>query len=215
MTNKELTEYCTLMGINVESKNVSKPTKAELLLAISEYEAAIPKTSVATDDEIDAEIAKMELEAGIIPSATDNVTTPAIINLTPEEIEEQKRKDKARSRLKKKRENQFKVRVIINSNDPNQNRLSTQAEYVTWGNSTGHYTDIFVVGKPWMIRKGALNNLKNKKIIKSITNDEGVVVKQETIPAYIIQELPLPTKEELAIIAKRQIIRENSTRDLD
>ena len=198
MTNKELAEYCSENEISVESKNVSKPTKTEYLNAIYENEG-----DILGDELIDPITLADDVESFLDVSDTEN------------EVQNNSKKEKQLTRSEKRRLKWKELmplrRVIINSNDNSQTKIKNQVEFATWGNRLiGHHTDRFVLGRPWHVREGALRNLRNMKISRSIQDEDGNTVRFETVPAYIIQELEPLSKNEIELIAKRQVIRESS-----
>ncbi len=189
MKNKDLIEYCKEEGIEVEAKNVSKPTKTELLDAIKKFEAE---------------------QLGEIEGFFE-----------PEEIEELENKPEVEKpkmtraqKRKKQHDELFPLRrVLITSNATNQTQ--TNLKFITWGNGLiGHQTDRVYLGKPWHVREGALRNMRNATISKSIQDEEGNTVRFETVPAYNIQELQPLSKKEIDLIAKRQTIRDASIESL-
>lgn len=194
MTNKELQALCDDLGIDVDSKNVSKPTKREYIIALERFNS---KDQQDADEflnvgEPDGK-EKMQEEAG------------------------QKVKVK-KTRAQKRREQQHVLfqlkRVIITSNQTNQTKTNG-IERITWGNRlVGIQTDNVVLGKPWHVREGALRNLRAAIVRNSVQDDEGNQVRWETVPAYNIQELEPLTKEEIDKIAKRQTIRDASIESL-
>jgi len=210
MKNAELEEYCKVRNIHVDAKNVSKPTKAELLFAISEFNAS-QKKEPAIEDEILSEIEEQEKEAKIISKKADDFLDEDDIALS---MKANKKAEKVKNKRARKLELISMKRVIINSNAKTQTMHPNQVHFVTWGNRNGHYTDRFILGKPWIIRTGAIENLKRQTARVPIQNENGETIRFETKPAWLIQELPQPTEEELAIIAKRQTIRENSIENL-
>jgi hypothetical protein len=209
MTNKELQKYCTENNIRVDSKNVSKPTKTEFILAINEHEAG-PSVATSIDDVIDDNMIGSDINADeSLDDFFDN----------DDGVKPKANKNKKITRAEKRKQQYLESmplrRVIINSNDNNQTRTKNQVEFCTWGNRLiGHHTDRFILGKPWHVREGALRNLQNKKISIPIQDEEGNTIKFEVVPAYVIQRLDDLTKAELEVIAKRQTIRDNSIDNL-
>jgi len=210
MKNSELVEYCKVRNIPVQAKNVSKPTKAELLFAISEFNAS-QKKEPAIEDEILSELEEQEKEAKIIIKKADDFLDNSDIVLAEKA---NKKVEKAKKKRARKLDLISKKRVIINANSKTQTMHPNQVHFVTWGNRNGHYTDRFILGKPWTIRTGALENLRRQTIRVGIQNEDGETIRFETKPAWLIQELPQLTEQELSVIAKRQTIRENSIENL-
>jgi len=189
MKNKDLIEYCKEEGIEVEAKNVSKPTKTELLNAIKKFEAE-------QLGEIEGFFEPEELE----------------------ELENKPEVPKNKMTRAQKRQMQrnelFPLRrVLITSNAKNQTQ--TNLQFITWGNGLiGHQTDRVYLGKPWHVREGALRNLRESVITFPVQDEEGNTIKFETGPAYNIQMLEPLTEEEIEKIARRQTIRDSSIESL-
>jgi len=192
-TNAELKQFCEDEGIDVDSKNVSKPTKKEYIAAIEAFNA---KNNADAEDFLATEEPVVEPEA------------------KKEEPKTTTKETRAQKRRRQYNEMHALKRVIITSNATNQTK--TQAiERITWGNRLlGHNTDNVVLGKPWHVRQGALNNMKNAKTTNSIQDDEGNQVRFETVNTYNIQMLDPLTPEEIEKIAKRQTIRDASIESL-
>ncbi len=192
MTNPKLKEYCENENIDVDSKNVSKPTKAEYVASI--------KKSIETDE--------AEVEADWLPETKEEEIV---------EVKETKKPKLTRSQKRKKQFNEMHAfkRVIVTSNDDSQTKINNQVNYVTWGNRLlGHQTDRVIFGKPWHVREGALRNLRETTLYKSIQDEEGNTVRTEKIPKYNIQDLTNLSQKEIDDIGKRQIIRDSSIESL-
>ena len=194
MTNKDLAEYCKEEGIEVESKNVSKPTKAEFLAAIKKFEEE--QLGLADAD---------EFLKGTLPESEID------------ESSEDKPKKRKLTRAEKRKIQHTELfplrRVLITSNMTSQTQ--TNLQFITWGNGLiGHQTDRVYLGKPWHVREGALRNMKAATITEPIQDEEGNQVKFETKPAYNIQMLDPLSQEEIDKIAKRQTIRDSSIESL-
>jgi hypothetical protein len=210
MTNKDLIEYCKDEGIDVDSKNVSKPTKKELLAAIKAFEQGQAEPEEVT------EVSDEEIEDEGMTDADE------FLNMLDEPTVETKKestaiKTKKLSRAQKRRlqYNEYMPlkRVLVTTNADNQTK--TSLVFITWGNGLlGHRTDRVYLGKPWHVRQGALNNMKAAFTAISIQDEEGNQVKSETLPTYNIIELDALTKNEIETIKKRQIIRDASIESL-
>ncbi len=191
MKNKDLIEYCKEEGIEVKAKNVSKPTKTELLDAIKAFEKeqlGDIEGFLDAEDTVDEEDTVEPVVAG-------------------------KKMTRAQKRNKQRLELFPLRRVLVTSNATNQTQ--TNLQFITWGNGLiGHQTDRVYLGKPWHVREGALRNLKNARITEPVQDEEGNTVRFETKPAYNIQELSPLSKDEIDRIAKRQIIRDSSIESL-
>ena len=210
MTNKDLAEYCKEEGIDVDSKNVSKPTKKELLAAIAKFEEA--QTEPAVEAAI-PELSEEEIEDEGMTDADEflaEVETPAVKAKPAKKGAKLTRGEK---RKQQRAELMPLRRVLITTNADNQTKTSLL--FITWGNGLlGHLTDRVYLGKPWHVRQGALNNMKRANTRISIQDEEGNQVKFETVPTYNIIELEALTEEEIEKIAKRQTIRDASIESL-
>jgi len=208
MTNKDLAEYCVDEGIEVNSKNVSKPTKKELLDAIKSFEAKQLEPVEALDlseDEIS--------EEGMTDADEFLAQAEPVKTVEPTKSTKPVKLTRAQKRRKQYNELMPLRRVLITTNADNQTK--TNLVFITWGNGLiGHNTDRVYLGKPWHVRQGALNNMKNAMTRISVQDDEGNQVRFETVPAYNIIELDPLTKEEIERIAKRQTIRDASIESL-
>jgi len=209
MTNRELVTYCNDHGIDYKSgaKNVSKPTKTELLHAISD----------SVKDGI-----KYDLDEAISKSANDPVIDEKddFMSMVNSDIANRPKKSAAKMTKEQKRRKQYAElmplrRVIITSNNTNQTMIPNQIHYCTWGNRIlGYNTDRFILGKPWHVREGALRNLMEMRIRIPIQNEEGETMKFQTVPAYNIQRLDDLSEDEIKRIARKQIIRDSSIESL-
>jgi hypothetical protein len=219
-TNKELIAFCEENGIRVNAKG-AKPNKTELLDAIQSFFAEgddVERTKFNEDTQVDMDdVLSDDVIEALEPDATDadellDVGSPQPVDKydveRTAETRAQKRKRQYKEMMKLKR-------VIIASNNTNQTKIKNQVNYCTWGNRLlGYHTDRYVLDTPWHVREGALRNLRNARITRHINDAEGNTVKFETVPAFIIQELPQLTKDEIKTIAKKQIIRESSIENL-
>ena len=182
LTNAELSSLIEDLGIEVEAKNPKKPNKAELVAALNEYHGTVP--------EVEAEVEEPETKQSL--------------------------NKKVQSKGAKRKEQYNKmmrlIRVNVTSNKTGLSKpIKNQVMTVSWGNRLlGYHTDRLVLGKPWHVRFGALENLRKAVITESIQNDEDNRVDTQEIPAYNIVELKQLTKPELDKMAKRQTIRNES-----
>lgn len=178
-TNAELKQLCADLGLDVEAKNPSKPNKAELIKALEIY-----------DGTYEEEVTE---EPGTETAPTNK---PAKLN-------------KAQLRRKQYQDKMKLVRVMITSNAVNQTKAgSDEVQTVSWGNRVlGYQTDRYILGKPWHVRQGALDNLRNSTITIPAQNDEQNKVDWNVVPAFNIVELAPLTKEEIKTIAEKQKVR--------
>ncbi len=205
MTNKELVAYCDRNNIDIDSKNVSKPTKAEIFKAI-ESAGELAEETLIEDEGLSEYDVEEGLDEFLDISEPDDVRKIVAKTRKP-----------TRAELRQKQVDELMPlrRVIITENDKNQTTIPTQVHYSTWGNRLlGHPTDRFVCGSPWHVREGALRNLRGMMAARAVQDEEGNTVRHETINKYIIQELAPLTQAERDIIAKRQLIRDSSIESL-
>jgi hypothetical protein len=141
--------------------------------------------------------------ADVINAIIDNASQPA--NETPAD----KKRNKAKEAKKRLRDLQAYSRVIVTElyrPEEYENDDSNRVKFVTWGNRFGHHTTRIVFGVPWICPKGAIANLETATY-RPVSNKGMSAKVGEPQPAYKIEYLPLPTKEELEEIAKSQALR--------
>ncbi|MCK5848974.1 MAG: hypothetical protein KAH01_07260 [Caldisericia bacterium] len=205
MTNKDLIEYCEAEGIDVDSKNVSKPTKKELLTAIELFE----KNQMSDADEFLKEAKTEE------PEIEEEIQNNTEYEKAMEVLKEKKKPKLTRAQKRKKQHDELMPlkRVIITTNADNQTK--TNLEFITWGNGLiGHHTDRVYLGKAWHVREGALRNMERAIITESVQNEDENRVDFITKNAYNIQRLDPLSEAERERIGKRQIIRDASIESL-
>lgn len=98
-------------------------------------------------------------------------------------------------------------RVIVHDSQTMQTPVPTAT--VTWGNrALGIHNDVIHFGKPWYIRRGALQNLRDAEITEYTQDREnGGQMRTETRKRYLITETEGWTEEELQKYAMDQKIR--------
>jgi len=216
MKNADLGTYCKNNGIAVNAKNISKPTKAEFISAIKasgKYEGSTGETLTETPDQVTESEVLDTTPVDDLQDESDvndllDVGEPKLSNIEKNKNAE---KDKRISLARKKKMMMQLKRVTITMPNKTQTTVENQVHYVTWGNTEfGHMTDKFIVGSPWHVRLGALKNLEAATIGVSIRGEGGKGVRYKKVPKYNIQYLDPLSKEELALIAKRQVIRDSS-----
>lgn len=201
-TNSDLKDYCQSEEITVSSKNVSKPTRAEYLKAIQDFEQ--------NNNEL------VETEKNEYIDESNMTSIDEFLNDDLEFIE--KSKNSTRLSRAEKRKMQYEElmplrRVLITSNSTNQTQ--TNLHYITWGNGLlGHMTDRVFLGRPWHVREGALRNIEAAMITEPVQDYDTNTVKFESKPAFNVKKLDPLTKEEIDKIAKRQAIRNASIESL-
>lgn len=199
-TNAELVEMVKTQGLTVDAKNPAKPVKAELIKAIVDN----------TADEVDELTAIMEAE--------DNANAQAALKDAELEVIKEREptapvpKKMTRAQLKKKQfaDKMKYCRVMATSNRSSETK--TDLVTISWGNGLlGYHTDRVMLGKPWHVRQGALDNMNGSTVIIQVPKytDTGASngVERTTIPAYNIVDLGLLTQEEYSKMAEKQQIR--------
>ena len=204
MTNKQLAAYCATNSIDVDSKNVSKPTKTEYLKSIESAGHMVEEDEILNEGLEDVE------DLGDVDEFLDiSDDTPSMPTRGPVKVSRAERRLSLHNELMPLR------RVIITENDKNQTGLQNQVHFATWGNRLiGHHTDKFICGSAWHVREGALNNLIGMMANISIQDEEGNTIKHDRVPKFVIQRLDPLTQEERETIAKRQLIRDSSIESL-
>ncbi len=137
-----------------------------------------------------------------INNAADNIEPTKEKVVTKKETLGQKRRRMKKELFKLKRVIITEQHKIQSYSEDDSNRLM----YVTWGNSLiGIQTTRIVFGHPWMVPEGALKNLREVKATVSSLKNQRIVSHQ--VDAYKIEDIGLPTKQEIEEIAKRQKYR--------
>ncbi len=190
-TNKELLELCEERNIEVNSKNVSKPTKKEFIVALE-----------SDDSEADSFLETSTPE----PVVAEVKETAKVVR---------GRKPLTKAQVKRIQFNELMAlkRVIVTQAGDSQTKVQHQT--FSWGNRVvGHQTDRVVFGKPWHVREGALKNIKLAMTTESVQNTDNNRVDTVSKPQFIVQELAPLSRDEIEIIGKRQTIRDSSIESL-
>ncbi|OOR84915.1 hypothetical protein [Moraxella canis] len=109
-------------------------------------------------------------------------------------------------------ENLKLVHVVVTS--MNSQKANIGFETFQVGNSViGTIKRVVPLGKPWLVENIILKAIKDKQFQQFIERDDpnnrhNKLVESRLVPAFAVQELPLPTEEEIAELAKRQETRE-------
>ena len=182
-TNAELSSLIEDLGIDVDAKNPKKPNKAELVAALYKYDGVEPE-----------KVAEVESEADV------------------KAVVKPKKQTKAQKRREQRNKYMRLIRVTVTSNSSSQTKMDPkQFMTISWGNELlGYHTDRLILGKPWHIHYGALQNLADCEISTSVQNDEKNRIETTVGPAYNIDKMTPLTRDELEKMAKRQIIRDSS-----
>jgi hypothetical protein len=200
MKNNELMALCDELGVDVESKNVSKPTKAELIAALTQYDK---ETNEFLDDGSD-DTGNYKDD---VPIASNDKPIPFNGKIP---LEDRDPATLTRDELRQLQRDQLLSlqRVIITSNDHTVTiKTKNRVNYVSWGNELlGFHTNRYVLGKKWILPRGAVNQLKKVNFTYPVQDEDENVVGFETVPMFQVVELPLPTEEEMNLMKKRQTI---------
>lgn len=151
---------------------------------------------------------KAELIAAL--NEYDGVTPEVVEEIVQDESPEVESKgtlNKAQLRRHQHREKMKLVRVMATSNADNQTKVDLIT--ISWGNDLlGYHTDRLLLGKPWHIRQGALDNLRATTITKPVQNEEQNKIDYNQIPAYNVQDLGLLSKDEYKALGEKQKVRD-------
>jgi len=213
MTKAQLLEYCEVNGITVISKNPKKPTNDEIIACIDEAtvvdtvtDSAVESEGIETDESAEAANDAFALKAA----------KEAEVLLTPEALQAKAEKNIQKTRAQKqKREMLPLIRVMIIDNQQSQtHKVANAIQFKGWGNRLiGYFNERIVIGKPWHVRRGCLNNMKSETIIIPVQNDDQNRIDWETMPRYSITELTPLTKDEIEVIRQRQVVRGQSVEE--
>lgn len=120
--------------------------------------------------------------------------------------------DDANAKLIALEQDNFKlVKVIITPMNPTERVLTHKAFSV--GNAVlGTVSRVVPFGKEWLIENILLKHIREKEFqfmteVEDHKNPNIKTVESKLIPAYAIQELPLPTPKEIEALAKAQQAR--------
>ena len=220
MTNKELKALCEKRELKIDAVKANQPTKDELVATLKKDDAEYSQSDeVATDNEVEDEGIQSQPDPALLDTLSSfekAALKEAEALMTPEAKLAKAQKKAQTARAQRQREELMAlVRVTIVDQQQSQSAPVKNAVYfVGWGNRLlGYMTERIVLGKPWHVRRGALNNLKSVMMTIPVQNDEKNRIDWETVPRYSIAELTPLTKEEIDEIAKRQRVREQSTND--
>ena len=191
--NAELALICEEKGLKVLAKNVSKPTRAELIKVLSDDLQDGNDFLASGEPEV--------LEVAVIPE------------IAKAAVSKSKAKNEADAAKALYDEKHRMIRCVITQNSDNQTKI--QHKTFSWGNRVlGHQTDRVVFGKPWHVRRGALDNIENAIYVKSVNNEDFNRVDSVPVPAYNVQILTPLTQKEIDVIARKQELRNASVDSL-
>lgn len=176
-----------------KAKNPFKPNKDEMVQALMTFKRAqdrINDIEPEEGDEPDDEGSEVESEEAVAPVA----------RMTGKQA-------KAMKAALLKADLMRMERVIVHDTQTSQTAVSTIT--VTWGNrALGIQNDVVHFGKPWYIRRGALQNLRDAEITEYNQDREaGSAMRTETRKRYLITDVEGWTEEELQKYAMDQKIR--------
>lgn len=196
-TNLDLINICDELNLTVEAKNTQKPNKMELIAAIEKYNGVTDTTdAVATETEgVDTnELSVDEFEEFMGESKADDVVATVV----------KKKKKLSRREMKDMLFPLRRVQVLAND----ETQTKRDVKFITWGNDIiGHNTDRLLMGRPWHIREGALRNLRENMVSRSVPHPETGNPEFIEMPAYNIIDLPMLKLEEYKALGKRQEMR--------
>ncbi|MFC0819779.1 hypothetical protein [Moraxella marmotae] len=140
------------------------------------------------------------------------VTTKALKKLIADELYKASDEDISEEIQSVEDENLKLVNIIVTA----MNNQQASVGYITIqvGNSVlGTIKRVIPLGKPWLVENIILKEIKAKQFQLFTEKDNPQqrgqkLVETRLVPAYAVQELPLPTPEEIAEMAKRQEARE-------
>lgn len=141
-----------------------------------------------------------------------NVTTKTLKNMIARELLKQSGEDDSEEIKQVENENLKLRHVIITPMDSLKRGMSHETFSV--GNAVlGTITRVVPFGQPWLIEQALYNHIKEKEFhlmttVKDTMNPLKETVESRLVPAYTIQDLPLPTEAEIAELAKRQAARD-------
>lgn len=140
------------------------------------------------------------------------VTIKALKQMIAEELLKDTDADNSEQIQAVEDENLKLVHVIVTS--MNSQKASIGFETFQVGNSViGSIKRVVPLGKPWLVENIILKAIKDKQFQQFIERDDpnnrnNKIVESRLVPAFAIQELPLPTPKEIEELAKRQETRE-------
>lgn len=167
----------------------------------------------AVDAEVKAKNPKKPTKADLIAALDEYYGETAEVVDEDEVVSTPDVKPAKQTRAQKRKQqyldNMKLVRVLITSNATNQTKQDVIT--VSWGNLLlGYNTDRIILGKPWHVRHGALNNLRGKTISTPIQNEEHNRIDYVNVPAYNIVDLGLLTMAEYREMGSKQKAKEAS-----
>ena len=188
MTNKELQTLIDDFELTVDAKIPSKPTKAELIAALTKF-----KVQQDVINGVEPEVEEEDENDELVPEKKV-VTSKAAKDLPLNERRALQRADLLR-----------KERVLVYDVKDTQTKMPAMT--VTWGNSLiGIHSDVINLesGKPQYIRRGALANMRNATFTRSIQEEEFGPVINRTEFRFNIKELDGLSEDEIEALAAKQ-----------
>ena len=192
-TNAELKELLEVFELGTpKAKNPFKPNKDEMVQALMTFKRSQDRINGIEPEEGDEpEDEEVEVEA-------DEVV--AVARVTGKQA-------KALKAALLKADLMRMERVIVHDSQTQQTPVPTAT--ITWGNrALGIQNDVIHFGKPWYVRRGALQNLRDAEITEYTQDREsGGAMRTETRKRYLITDVEGWTEEELQKYAMDQKIR--------
>ncbi len=195
-SNAELKELLEAFELGTpKAKNPFKPNKDEMVQALMTFKRSQDRINGIEPEEGDDYVEDDSDES------SDEVSTEA---RGPKMNAKQAKAQKA---ALLKADLMRMERVIVHDTQTQQTPLQTVT--VTWGNrALGIQNDVVHFGKPWYIRRGALQNLRDAEITEYTQDREaGGAMRTDTRKRYLITETEGWTEEELTRYAMDQKIR--------
>ena len=195
-TNAELKELLEVFELGTpKAKNPFKPNKDEMVQALMQYKRKQDSINGIAPEEGDEYFDEDESDDEMEVSA--EMRAPKMNS----------KQVKAQKAALLKADLMRMERVIVHDTQTMQTPVPTAT--ITWGNrALGIHNDVVHFGKPWYLRRGALQNLRDA-VITEYTQDReaGGSMRTETRNRYLITETEGWTDEELQKYAMDQKIR--------
>jgi len=187
MTNAELKQLVEDFDLTVEANNPKKPTKAEYVTVLDAYKR------------------HQEIINGIEPEVEDESLEEVVeVAVAYKDLPKAEKAKLQRADLMRKE------CVIVQDTQTTQTSMSNA--YIAWGNDLiGQHTDIVYFGKKWMVRRGAIKNMRDVIITEKNQKNFAAAILPTTRPRYIIVPAEGMNKDEIAAKVVEQALRNATT----
>lgn len=160
-----------------------------------------------TDKTKPTEIELLKEQANIMGvEYPNNISVARLKKLIAEKLNTESNDDNSNETRKELEDENFKlVNVIITPMDSSKVNYSSQ--YFAVGNSVlGTIARVIPFGKPWLVENMLVKHIQSLQFQQIVSRKDGKNdnLLSNIIPAYNVQILPLPTKEEIEELAKTQ-----------